>query len=734
MIVTVQDSSVFGQASAVLQAGTTTVNLNANRNQPPSIGPIPEQFGVEDEPWELNLDPHLSDPDTPVTSLKVIVYNDHVSVAGHVLTFLYPEGVVEDTVVVYVQDASSTVTRQVEVSVTPVNDPPLLSEIPTIAVMEGSSTCIDLSPYVEDPDDPVGDLAWQVTGGEFVNAWMEGASLLVSAPQSQVGMDTLSLVVSDPGGLSDNKTLDVDVGANLTALTKFFHDQIDQLNSQIALLEEENSNLTAEVACLLEGISELEDDNVVLESLLEGAILNVSQLLGQLSGLEVQGMLDAETIANLEAERLNLSSQVSSLEQSLEATIASYDDVISDLNSTRLALEAQILFLRGRIDEINATLSGMESNASLQGMLIANLTAERARLESLIGGKEQDILDLEDLAKDLEGQILKIEEEKALARAAVDEIERSLEELRQRNSDLLSQIGELTVRTPAQFVGPNTTSNLSSIDQPGLIESLVARAAHLARDSTTLVSKGMRSTTGMLIIAVIAIVSAVTIAARTSWVQMGSRAGSRSKARDYWQNIQNRTMKGGSAGIQGVTPARPAVGKDSSTRSKPSGKRPGVRAKERDEVQSGQKTKKSVVIRSPGHARPRRMTFVSSKPVSIKQFSPGPDTQKKAPPSPLEPVAPKPGVTDRAASKPISSEPAVSVPISPKPVTIPKATPQTVDRPRSEGKPRDSDVDKKLKDGSPGLSKVDKEYIQSLIELGFTKEAEEELRKRTSDQ
>jgi hypothetical protein len=31
-----------------------------------------------------------------------------------------------------------------------------------------------------------------------------------------------------------------------------------------------------------------------------------------------------------------------------------------------------------------------------------------------------------------------------------------------------------------------------------------------------------------------------------------------------------------------------------------------------------------------------------------------------------------------------------------------------------------------------GLSEVDREYIKTLIEMGYAKEAEEELRKRTS--
>ena len=96
VIVSVQDSYVTGSTSARLSAGTTSVTVRVSRNLPPVIADIPEQTGLEDCPWELDLDIYISDPDTPVSALFVQEDSQYASLQGHTLIFLYPEGVEDE--------------------------------------------------------------------------------------------------------------------------------------------------------------------------------------------------------------------------------------------------------------------------------------------------------------------------------------------------------------------------------------------------------------------------------------------------------------------------------------------------------------------------------------------------------------------------------------------------------------------------------------------------------------
>ena len=106
---------ITGQVQATLVAGTTAVSLSGTRNHAPSVGAMPAQSGTEDVAWELDLDPYIYDPDTPKGSLVVDVNNPRVTVAGPVLTFLYPEGYTQETVLVYVADGTSTATGMIQV-------------------------------------------------------------------------------------------------------------------------------------------------------------------------------------------------------------------------------------------------------------------------------------------------------------------------------------------------------------------------------------------------------------------------------------------------------------------------------------------------------------------------------------------------------------------------------------------------------------------------------------------
>ncbi len=73
-------------------------------NDPPVISAVPDQEGVMDESWMLDLAPYLHDVDNNVSELEISSSSDYVTVSGTVLMFRYPSGMRNDVVYVSVRD------------------------------------------------------------------------------------------------------------------------------------------------------------------------------------------------------------------------------------------------------------------------------------------------------------------------------------------------------------------------------------------------------------------------------------------------------------------------------------------------------------------------------------------------------------------------------------------------------------------------------------------------------
>ena len=122
-------------------------------DDPPEVSPLPPFLAVEDLDSVLDLTPYLSDVDTPVGELRVLVREDNCTVLGKELHFLFRLPVEDRDVTIEVADAQSRVTSTLRVSVSPANDPPRVGLVPTQTIVEGEDSSIDLSPYIMDEDD-----------------------------------------------------------------------------------------------------------------------------------------------------------------------------------------------------------------------------------------------------------------------------------------------------------------------------------------------------------------------------------------------------------------------------------------------------------------------------------------------------------------------------------------------------------------------------------------------------
>ncbi len=127
--------------------------------QPPSIGPLPDLRVRYDTPYSFNLDPYLSDPDTPPGDLVVDVADAHVVVSGHLLTFLYPAAFNNTTqaVVVSVSDGVYSANRAILVTVDSDWPPVIVAKMPDTTFREGTVViaAYNLTRYFADPDGPM---------------------------------------------------------------------------------------------------------------------------------------------------------------------------------------------------------------------------------------------------------------------------------------------------------------------------------------------------------------------------------------------------------------------------------------------------------------------------------------------------------------------------------------------------------------------------------------------------
>ncbi len=144
--------------------GTFTIKVPIHfRVTPVDDPPVVDELGtfeaVEDRPSVMDIGPFLHDVDTPLEQLVVRVDDDNCTVEGHKLTFLYTTGGHEDIILVRVSDAQSTTVAVLRVRVLPMNDPPVVGEVPLQRFQEGQGKTLDLSPFVTDEDNPPSQLS-----------------------------------------------------------------------------------------------------------------------------------------------------------------------------------------------------------------------------------------------------------------------------------------------------------------------------------------------------------------------------------------------------------------------------------------------------------------------------------------------------------------------------------------------------------------------------------------------
>ena len=191
-------------------AATFTVSAD---NDPPIVGNIPDQSIAEGATFAtISLDTYVADPDNLDSEISWSVSGNSaltVSIVNRVATITIPNinwnG--SETITFRATDPGLlSNTDAATFTVTPVNDPPVVTDIPNQSIAEGASfATINLDNYVSDIDDADGDLTWSYSGNTnlSVNISNRVATITALNPEWN-GSETITFTASDDDGASDS--------------------------------------------------------------------------------------------------------------------------------------------------------------------------------------------------------------------------------------------------------------------------------------------------------------------------------------------------------------------------------------------------------------------------------------------------------------------------------------------------------------------------------------------------
>ncbi|HOX26937.1 MAG TPA: Ig-like domain-containing protein [Candidatus Krumholzibacteria bacterium] len=184
------------------------------QNAAPVLAVVPAQTIAEGEAFAaLHLDGYVTDADDPdetldwdvVDATALLVVID----AARIATVSAPnsEWSGQETITFQVTDPGGlSAQRAVTFTVTPVNDAPVVSNIPDQSTTAGGAFFpIALDDWVVDVDDPDEQLLWTYSGNGALNVSISAAHVATVTPPSPewTGEATITFRAIDDGGLSD---------------------------------------------------------------------------------------------------------------------------------------------------------------------------------------------------------------------------------------------------------------------------------------------------------------------------------------------------------------------------------------------------------------------------------------------------------------------------------------------------------------------------------------------------
>jgi hypothetical protein len=209
-----QTRSVRLMVSDGLDSGFQDVDITITKDFPPELlSPLPDIIFLEDQPLlnAFNLDHYFLDVDGDI--LYYTTGNEHINITinvDHSIDFSAPKDWF-GAELVYFRATDPTGALQQDliwVIVLPVNDPPIINEIPPQAGNESERWMLELEPYLFDVDNNLSELEITVDTDFVV---VSGSSLIfLGSPQMPKQIE----ITASDGEYSASRTIDVKIRLN----------------------------------------------------------------------------------------------------------------------------------------------------------------------------------------------------------------------------------------------------------------------------------------------------------------------------------------------------------------------------------------------------------------------------------------------------------------------------------------------------------------------------------------
>jgi len=209
------ETITFLATDTALNTGSdaATFTIKKLANAAPIVTDIPDQLLAEGASFQpVNLDNYVSDADNTNDQLAWSASgNSALSVDINPGTRTAVIGVPNvdwngsETIVFRATDPALAFSEDAATfTLTPVNDAPVVSDIPGQSIFSGESfSTIALDNYVTDVDNTKAELAWTVTGNTSLTPAVDGAHIAtIGVPAGFTGSEQLTFTVQDPSNAS----------------------------------------------------------------------------------------------------------------------------------------------------------------------------------------------------------------------------------------------------------------------------------------------------------------------------------------------------------------------------------------------------------------------------------------------------------------------------------------------------------------------------------------------------
>jgi len=140
-----------GAAEAVAEVNFTVTPVN----DPPTCSAPTEWAATEDEPYDIDFDPYVSDVDNELTDLGLSTDDQYATTTGLHLKVCFPGSVLAHMLWLNLSDGNAQTAIRLHFTIHPVDDPPSISPLPTFQAVVDRPSVFDLAPFITDEDTPL---------------------------------------------------------------------------------------------------------------------------------------------------------------------------------------------------------------------------------------------------------------------------------------------------------------------------------------------------------------------------------------------------------------------------------------------------------------------------------------------------------------------------------------------------------------------------------------------------